>query len=455
MKKLIFAIMALCATTAQAQNNFEDHFTRPLGQVLDELAARYQVRLKYNVDTVGKVLPYADFRIRPYSLEESLTNVLAPFDFKFVKENDKFYKIKEYEYARRTEADGVKLLDYLTKLAPDRAAFEARSAQIKKEVRERLKLDEMMALRVKAVPTYSKIRKFDGYTVQNFSLETLPGLYVCGTIYAPKSKGTHALIICPNGHFGDGRYRKDQQQRMATLARMGAICVDYDLFAWGESALQVGGESHHKSYAHTIQAMNGIVILDFMMQRKDVDKTRIGVNGGSGGGTQTVLLTVLDDRYTAACPVVCLSSHFDGGCPCESGMAITRAAGGTCNAELAALFAPHPMCVVSDGKDWTAAVPRLEFPYLQERYNLFGAKEQVTNVHLPSEGHDFGPNKRQAVYDFFISAFGLDASQLDEEKVTIESYENLFSFGKNGENMPKNAIRNVADLEKVLGYTYK
>ena len=74
----------------------------------------------------------------------------------------------------------------------------------------------------------------------------------------PRTKGKHALIICPNGHFGQGRYRKDQQQRRATLARMGAVCVDYDLYGWGESALQVGGKAHHTaSDAHTIQAMNG------------------------------------------------------------------------------------------------------------------------------------------------------------------------------------------------------
>ena len=162
-----------------------------------------------------------------------------------------------------------------------------------------------------AKPVLSKIRKFDGYTVQNFALETLPGLYVCGSVYAPRSKGKHALIICPNGHFGQGRYRKDQQQRMATLARMGAICVDYDLYGWGESALQVGAEAHHTSDAHTIQAMNGLLILDDMLaNRKDIDPARIGVNGGSGGGTQTVLLTVLDDRFTAAAPVVSLAGGF-------------------------------------------------------------------------------------------------------------------------------------------------
>ena len=47
------------------------------------------------------------------------------------------------------------------------------------------------------------------------------------------------------------------------------------------------------SAAHTIQAMNGLLILDYMLaSRKDIDTSRIGTNGGSGGGTHTVLLDV-------------------------------------------------------------------------------------------------------------------------------------------------------------------
>lgn len=450
-KQLTLTLLACAALSAQAQNTFEGKFTRPLGEVLEEISTRFNVRLAYDIDTVGKTLPYADFRIRPYSVEESLTNVLAPFDYKFVKQSDTRYKLKRYEYARRTDADGEKLLNYLCTLYTDKASFEQRKAVLKKEVRERLQIDKYLAQRTGSEPILSKVRKYDGYTVQNFALETLPGLYVCGSIYTPKGKGKHALIICPNGHFGNGRYREDQQQRMGTLARMGAICVDYDLFGWGESALQVSSVGHNTSIAHIIQAMNSISILDYMMTREDVDITRVGVNGGSGGGTQTVLLSVLDDRYTAACPVVSLASHFDGGCPCESGMPVTLAGGGTCNAELGALFAPKPMCVVSDGKDWTASTPGLEFPYLQKVYGFYGAADKVTNVHLPKEGHDFGPNKRNAVYDFFADVFRLDKSKLDESKVTIEPFENLYSFGKKGEKMPENAIRSVNDLGKFFG----
>ena len=83
--------------------------------------------------------------------------------------------------------------------------------------------------------------------------------------------------------------------------------------------------------------------------------------------------------------------------------------------------------IVSDGGDWTSTVPEVEFPYLQKVYGFYGAKDKVFNVHLPNERHDFGPNKRQAVYDFFCNVFSLDKSKLDEEKVTIETEEQMKS----------------------------
>lgn len=448
MKRILFSMLLATSLTAGAQTQtYETEFARPLNEVLTDIQNRFGIRLKYDIDTVGKVLPYADFRIRPYSVEESLTNVLAPFDYKFVKQKGNMYKLKAYEYPRRTDEDGEKMLTYLNTLYADKEAFELRADSLKKEVRQLLQIDRLLAECVKAQPILSKVRKFDGYTVQNFALETLPGLYVCGSIYTPQAKGKHALIICPNGHFGGGRYRKDQQQRMGTLARMGAICVDYDLFAWGESVLQVGGAAHRSSAAHVIQAMNGLLILDYMLaSRKDVDHTRIGANGGSGGGTQTVLLTALDNRFTASAPVVSLASHFDGGCPCESGMPIQLAAGGTCNAELAAAFAPRPQLIVSDGGDWTASVPTLELPYLQRVYGFYQATEKVKNVHLPQESHDFGPNKRNAVYEFFADVFQLNKKMWDESKITIEPESAMYSFGAKGELLPSNAIRSFQEV---------
>ncbi len=82
------------------------------------------------------------------------------------------------------------------------------------------------------------------------------------------------------------------------------------------------------------------------------------------------------------------------------------------------------MLIVSDGGDWTATVPTLEYPYIQKAYDLYGAKDKVRNVHLANERHDFGPNKRKPIYEFFGDVFGLDKSKIDESKVTVVD-ENL------------------------------
>ena len=438
MRTIIATLLLSVAASATAQN-FENQFTRSLSDVMGDVQRRFGIRLKYDMDTTGIKVPYADFRIRPYSVEETLTNILAPLDFKPVYQQKNVWKVKRYEYPRRQPADGEKLIAYLSGLYADKAQWEARRDTLRQEVRERLGISPLLEFREPPKADYGTLRKHDGYMVQNFRCHTIGGHTVCGSIYAPlpltgkkakgaDSKGRHPLIICPNGHFNQGRYNADLQKRYGILARMGAICVSYDLWGWGESAEEVGNESHHTSEAHVMQAFNGLTILDLLLaSRVDIDTMRIGVNGGSGGGTQTVLLSVLDDRFAASCPVVSMSSWFDGGCPCESGMPIQLAGGGTCNAELAALFAPKPMMVVSDGGDWTSTTPALEYPYLQRIYGFYDAKDQVGNVHLPDERHDFGPNKRQAVYYFFISVFGLDATMLDEDKVTIED-ENILRF---------------------------
>ena len=124
MKKQLLWCMAALSFSAASAQTYETRFARPLSDVLNDVAARFQVRLKYDIDTVGRILPYADFRIRPYSLEETLTNVLSPFDYKFVKQSDTVYKLKPYEYARRTDVDGEKMLSYLSGLYTDKDQWE-------------------------------------------------------------------------------------------------------------------------------------------------------------------------------------------------------------------------------------------------------------------------------------------------------------------------------------------
>ena len=436
--KILWLLLVLGMPMGAQAQTYDTHYARPLHNVAQEVERQFHVKLRFDMDTTGLLLPYADFRIRPYSVEQTLTNICRYYDWNWWPRKNNLYRISRYEYYRRHEDEGREMIAWLNTLYNNKEEWEQRRGRLISEVRCLLGIDAFLDSCVaNPKPVLGRVRRHNGYTTQNICIELTPGQHVFGTIYAPYGANRanrshrlqpHPLIICPDGHW-PSRYRDDEQQRLGTLARMGAICVDFDLYGYGQSKEEVG--EHAVARAHVFQAACGLKLLDYMLRyRRDIDTTRIGVCGGSGGGTHTILLALLAEsfgmsRVAAIAPVVHVASHFDGGCPCESGMPVQLACGGTCEPELAATFAPRPMLVVSDGGDWTSSVPELEQPYLQRIYGFYDAAAKIENVHLPDERHDFGPSKRQAVYDFFARVFGLDRSKADEDLVTIQSENDL------------------------------
>jgi dienelactone hydrolase len=364
--------------------------------------------------------------------------------------------------------EGRKHLAQLLESYPALDLWESRKAILRECFLEKLGLSPF-PVKTSFNPVVTKQRRYNGYTVENIAIETIPGVFLCGSLYRPsRGKGPFPIVLCPYGHFSNpdtnlyGRYRPDMQYRCATLARMGAVAFSYDLFAWGESRLQFPVEMHRTGLAQTMQTLNSIRAIDYLASLPFADAKRIAITGASGGGSQSFLAAALDDRITVSVPVVMVSSFYYGGCPCESGMPLQTCGDPlTYNAEIAAMASPRPMLVVSDGQDWTRHVPDLEFPYLQKVYSLYGKKENVENVHLADEGHDYGISKRLAMYDFMARHLGLNlnavrdkAGKIDESGVTIEKYDKLLVFGKNGK-MPEKAITTADEVLRVLNSLQK
>ena len=464
MLKLIIYISVCILSFAHVfgQQNSDNNYRRPLKQVLLEIEQRYGVKIKY-ADTMvaNKTVAYADWRYRP-GVDETLDNVLKPLDMKAKKEKDKQYKLSYYEYYRWPVEEGWAELDRIAARYSNIDEWENRRQQLKPCLLEALQLSPMPAAPV-SKPIVTARRKFNGYTVENIAIEILPGLYINGSLYKPAVyKGKIPVILNPDGHWDKQRYRADCQLRCAALARMGAMAFSYDLFAWGESLLQFKPEDHRRSLAMTIQALGAVRILDYLLAQKDADTNRVAITGGSGGGSHTVLMTALDDRIKVSAPVVSLSSYFYGGCPCESGMPVHACGMGTDNVEIAAMAAPRPQLVVSDGKDWTDHMPEHDLSYLKKMYGYYGKETSIENVHLPAEGHDFGINKRTAVYEFMAKQLQLNlkaiqdaAGKIDESAITIEPEQALYVFGDHGELLPANAVKGFASLEKLFAASIK
>lgn len=336
-----------------------------------------------------------------------------------------------------------------------RQDWENRSEVIHQGIISGMKLDQMPKRDTPFNTIIHSTREMDGYIVENIAIESFPGFFITGNLYRPSSEAPFKKspgILSVHGHGTDLRFGESVQKRSAAFARMGAVVFAYDMIGYGDSK-QV---DHKIPIALTIQTYNSQRVIDYLISRPDVDPDRIGVTGESGGGTQTILITALDPRIKVSAPVVMVSAYFFGGCECESGMPIHKSPNHqTNNVEIAALAAPRPLLLVSDGGDWTKNTPRIEFPYVQKVYATYGAESRTDNVHLPGERHDYGKNKRAAVYNFFGHYLGLNAGRLpyqdgfDESFVTLLSADELRVFNEKNP-VPSYAMKGAESVMKYL-----
>ena len=317
-----------------------------------------------------------------------------------------------------TEAEGA---NFLREHVPaSRAEWENRAAKIRANLLEGMDLLPLPSKPGSQAIVHS-LREMNGYTVENVAFESMPGIFVTGNLYRPtKKQASYAAVLCPHGHGVDMRLGEATQIRSAMLARMGAVVLALDMVGYADSK-----QSDHKiPRALKLQTINSIRALDYLLSLPGVDPERVGVTGESGGGTQTFMLTALDERVKVAVPCVMVSAHFFGGCTCESGMPVHKKGDfQTNNVEIAALTAPRPMLLISDGGDWTSNVPNVEFPHIQKIYALYDQKNKVENAHFADEKHDYGPSKRKAMYPFMARYLKLDLSQITDASGTID--ENL------------------------------
>lgn len=340
----------------------------------------------------------------------------------------------------------------------DLESWEERANRIKRGIIDRMQLDQMPEIKGNFKAIIRNKRTMDGYIIENIAIESFPGFYITGNLYRPVTEAKkYAAVLSPHGHLKNKRLTHFMQLRCAVLARMGAIVFAYDMVGYGENN-QV---DHKIPIAALLQTWNSKRVLEYLLSRPDVDPERIGMTGGSGGGTQTFILTAIDHRIKVSVPAVQVSAHFFGGCVCESGMPIHKSNDHqTNNVEFAALCAPRPLLLISNGGDWTRNTPRIEYPYIQKVYALYDAEHKVENVHLPMEKHDYGFSKRTAAYNFLAHHLELNSGNVPyddgykEDFVTILPMEELKVFNATNPR-PDNVLNGDEAVMKYLNIELK
>lgn len=289
----------------------------------------------------------------------------------------------------------------------------------------------------------------DGYSVEKVFFESWPGFYVSGNLYRPlgRGKGPFPAMLNPHGHWKIGRLADEElgslPGRCIGFARQGYVAFSWDMIGYNDSFHwphrdfpPAGGREWLWGLSlFGLQTWNSIRVVDFLQSLPDVDPNRIGCTGESGGGTQTFILTAVDDRIKVSAPAVMVSAIMQGGCLCENGPNLRQ---DIFNVEVSAAAAPRPQLLIAATGDWTRFTLTHEFPAVRSAYRLLGAADRVAAVRFDAP-HNYNKDSREAAYAFFGKWLlgDSDASHFKEKPFTIEPKENLLVW--EGRTKPANA----------------
>ncbi len=306
------------------------------------------------------------------------------------------------------------------------AIWEHRKDDLRRQILIAAGLDPMPP-RTPLNPRISGHIEGDGFTIDKVWLETMPGYFLAGNLYRPKGKrGPFPGIASPHGHWTNGRAEQTETSnipaRGVSLAQHGFVVFNYDMVGYSDSKQtpHAFGNPTEQLWSFGplgLQLWNSIRVVDFLEGLPEVDKTKLGATGASGGATQTFLLTAVDGRIRVSAPVNMVSAIMQGGSPCENAPGLRV---DTYNVEIASLMAPRPMLLVSASGDWTRNVPRDEFKRVQGIYEKYDHKSDVEVVQIDAP-HNYNQASREAVYDFL--ARKLQGSQGGWQEGPIRKFE--------------------------------
>jgi len=325
------------------------------------------------------------------------------------------------------------------------AEWEARKAHLRKQILVAAGLFPMPA-RTPIHPVIFGKLEHEGYSIEKVYLESIPGYYVCGNLYRPTRKtGKRPGVLLTQGHWTYGRLENRENASAPTLgtslALQGFVAFSYDMTGYNDmiQTPHAFGSPVEQLWSFGplgLQLWNSIRALDFLESLDDVDGTKIAMTGASGGGSQTFLLTAIDDRVHYSAPVNMVSAYMQGGDFCENAPGLRF---DTSNPEIAAMMAPRPMLLVSATGDWTSHVPAEEFPGIRRIYELYGKADAIENAHIDAP-HNYNAKSRAAVYKFFgHHVLGRGPQEVFEEKeIEIENLQDMLVF--HGRSLPAGAL---------------
>lgn len=280
------------------------------------------------------------------------------------------------------------------------------------------------------------------YILEKVIYESRPGFFVTGNFYLPKG-GTGKLpcVLGLCGHSNEGKASEAYQSFCQGLATKGFAVFIIDPINQGERILNLkdGSEKVGLCHVHNLigaqmvlnddffgswRAWDAIRGLDYLLSRPEVDRSRVGVTGNSGGGTLASYVTALDPRITMAAPSCFICSYLaniENELPSDAEQNPPGIiAAGLDQVDLLLCYAPRPTMILGQFDDFFDKRHALEsYEDLKKIHSLLGARDSSA-VFIGPRGHGYFLENREAMYGWFMRHAGIKGPQKEKDVVPVE-----------------------------------
>jgi dienelactone hydrolase len=275
-----------------------------------------------------------------------------------------------------------------------------------------------MPVRTPLNPRVTGVLKRDGYRVEKVVFESRPNHHVTANLYLPESRPPVPGILLPCGHSDNGKAFEGYQRACILLVKNGMAVLCYDPIGQGErfQLLDQNGKPFIRGTTeHTMAGIGALLVgrqlasyriwdgfraLDYLASRHEVDPSRLGCTGNSGGGTMTAYLMALDDRIAVASPscyITSLERLFATIGPQDAEQNINgQVADGMEHADFVTMRAPRPTLLTVGTRDFFDIKGSWDtFREIKLIYGRLGFGERV-DLFESDEEHGFTQPRRIA-----------------------------------------------------------
>jgi dienelactone hydrolase len=278
----------------------------------------------------------------------------------------------------------------------------------------------------------------DGYRIEKIIYESFKSHHVTANLYIPEGKGKFpaALLLC--GHENESKATESYQKTAILFAKNGFVVLVIDPISQSErfqltnsnsNPLTRGGTTEHTllneasnlvdTSTPADELWDNVRGLDYLVTRPEVDTSRIGCLGNSGGGMQTIYFAAFENRVKVIAPcsyfairerTLEISGPADG---CEQ-----IPGEGKVHLELSDYLiaaSPKPILVLAgryDFIDYSGTL--LAF---NDLHKVYASLQESQNIKLFTydDGHGISKPKREAAVLWFRKWFYHDSTKVKEE----------------------------------------